>query len=101
MHHLRRGSGCTAADVMRAIMATDSRAQTAHDLAAGTEPEQLPALVARLLIDRRAKAAQTRRAEYRSWQAAQARERQANRDRNIDERRSRDREQSMDYGLDL
>jgi hypothetical protein len=41
-----------------------------------------------------------RRAEYRRWQAQQW-QRQANLDRDIDQHRSRGREQSTDYSLDL
>jgi hypothetical protein len=62
--------------------------------------DQLPALVARLLINRRARAVQMRRASYRTWQA-DARERQAGRERDIDQHVSRSREQSTDYGLEL
>jgi hypothetical protein len=87
----RRAGRRTAANVIRAIIATDRRAQTAHDLTLGTDPEQLPALVARLLIDRRAHAVQTGRATYRSQQA-EARQRQATRVRGIDQHLRRGRE---------
>jgi hypothetical protein len=86
--------------MMRAILARESLDQTAHDLAAGTDPEQLPERVARLLIDHRAQAVQSRRATYQSWQA-KTREPQANRERDTDQHLSRDREQSMDYSVDL
>jgi hypothetical protein len=97
---MRRGGSHAAANLMRAIIATDTRAQTAHDVAAGTDSDQLPPLVARLLINRRAQAVQMRRAAYRTWQA-DARERQAGRERDIDQHVSRSREQSTDYGLEL
>jgi hypothetical protein len=102
VHTMHRASSRAAAHLMRAIIAiaTDNRAQTAHDLAAGTDSKQLPALVARLLIDGRTQAVQMRRDTYRSWQA-QARERQAGRERDNDQHVSRNRAQSTDYGLEL
>ena len=53
LHVPRRGSGRAAAQLFRQIIATDARAQTAHDLAAETGRERLPMRVAALLIDRR------------------------------------------------
>jgi hypothetical protein len=100
VHLMRRGGSRAAATMMRAILARESLDQTAHDLAAGTDPEQLPERVARLLIDHRAQAVQSRRATYQSWQA-KTREPQANRERDTDQHLSRDREQSMDYSVDL
>jgi hypothetical protein len=86
--------------MMRAIVATDSAAQTAHNLAAGTDPEQLSPLVARVLIERRAQAVQARRRTYQGWHV-QTRDRQAGRERDTDQRLSRDQQQPMDYGLEL
>jgi hypothetical protein len=100
LHQLRRGDSHTAANMLRTITSTDSPVQTAHDLAAYTDHERLPAGVARLLIDRRALGVQMRRAEYRDWQTQELR-RQATHDRDIDPHRSRAREQSTDYSLDL
>ena len=97
---MRRAGSRLAANLMRAIIGTDHRAETAHRLAAGTDPEQLPPLVARLLIDRHAQVVQTRRATYQSWQA-EARQRQASLDRDFDQHMSRDREQSTGCGLEL
>ena len=85
---------------MRAITGIDSRAQTAHDLAARSDPERLPARVARLLIERGTQSVQSRRAEYRDWQT-QERERHASHDHDTDQHRSSHRDQCMDYGLDL
>jgi ATP-dependent exoDNAse (exonuclease V) alpha subunit len=100
VHQMRRSDGRAAAKVMRAIMAADTRTYTAHDFAACTDPQRLPSRVARSLIGRRTQAVQTRRAEFRSWQT-QGRQHQASDDRDIDNHRSRNRDQSMDYGLDL
>jgi hypothetical protein len=100
LHTMRRAGSRATANLMRAIIATDRRAQTADDLAAGTDPQQLPALVARLLIDRRPQAVQMRRATSRSWRA-EVRQRQASRESDIDQHLSRGREQSMDYGLEF
>jgi conjugative relaxase-like TrwC/TraI family protein len=99
-HLMRRGGSCAAASMMRAVIARGSLDQTAHDLAAGTDPEQLPERVARLLIGHRAQAVQTRRTTYQRWQAP-TKQRQTNRERDTNQHLSRDREQSMDYGLDL
>jgi hypothetical protein len=67
LHVLRRGSSRAAAQLFRQIIATDSRAQTAHERAAETGRERLPIRVAALLIDRRTHTVQTRRAAYRHW----------------------------------
>ena len=67
LHVPRRGSGRAAAQLFRQIIATDARAQTAHDLAAETGRERLPMRVAALLIDRRTHTVQTRRAAHRHW----------------------------------
>jgi hypothetical protein len=100
LHIMRRAGSRLAANLMRAIIGTDHRAETAYRLAAGTDPEQLPPLVARLLIDRHAQAVQMRRATYQSWQA-EARQRQASLERDFDQHLSRDREQSTGCGLEL
>jgi conjugative relaxase-like TrwC/TraI family protein len=99
-HHLRRGDSHTAAKMMRTIIATDGRAQTAHDLAAHTDPERLPAHVAGLLIERRAHVAQLRSAEYRDWRTQEL-QRHASQDRDINQHHGSRRDQFMDYGLDL
>jgi hypothetical protein len=99
-HHLQRGDSHTAANMMRTILATDVRAQTVHDFAAGAEPRNLPERVARVLFDRRSRAVQTRRAEYRDWQVEPPKS-QAHHDRDIHQVRGRDRQLSVDYGVEL
>ena len=59
-HILRGGSSRDAADLMRTIIAT-LQTRTAHDIAADTEPDQLPDQV-RSLCDRRTHAVHRRRA---------------------------------------
>jgi hypothetical protein len=95
-HVLRRGSSRAAARLFERIIATDARAQTAHDLAAQTGRERLPTRVAALLIDRRTHTAQTRRAAYRQW-CSQAQERSAGHEQSTDHHLH----QSLDYGLEL
>ena len=100
VHMMRRGASRVAANLMRTIIATDGQAQTAHDFAAGVGSEQPLDRVVSLLVDRRAQAAQTRRATHRSWQT-QTRESQADCKHGFDQLRSRDRPQSMGLGFDL
>jgi hypothetical protein len=97
---MRRRSSHAAANVMRAMIATDACAQTAHDVAAAAAPDQLPPRVAALLIHRRASAARTRRIDYGKW-AAQSRERAADREQSSDQEISRGRDQGLDYGIDI
>jgi conjugative relaxase-like TrwC/TraI family protein len=99
-HLMRRGDSHTAAHLMRTITGSDNRAQTAHDFASRTAAEHLPARMARLLIERRSQSVQSRRVEYRDWQTQEL-HRQATHGRDIDQHRSRGREQSTDYSLDL
>jgi hypothetical protein len=82
--------------LFRHIIATDLRAQTAHDLAAETGCERLPMRVAALLIDRRTHTVQTRRADYRHW-CSNARERSAGQEHSTDQHLH----QSVDYSLEL
>jgi hypothetical protein len=68
VHVARRGTRGEAAALLRGIIANhDDRAHTAHDIAADTDQELLPARVASLL-ERRTHAVQARRATYRHWQ---------------------------------
>ena len=53
VHCPRRDSRRAAATAIRAIIANDSRAQTAHRIAARTDPHRRPAVVTSLLVDRR------------------------------------------------
>jgi hypothetical protein len=91
---LRRGTSRAAAQLFRQIIATDARAQTAHDLAAQTDRRRLPDRVAALLIDRRTHNLQTRQADYRQW-CSTAQEQSAGHER------STDLHQSLDHGLEL
>jgi hypothetical protein len=100
VHAVHRGSSRAAANVMRAIIATSTAAQTAHDVAATTDRAQLPARVASLLIDRRASAVQNRRIAYRNW-AAESWERAADHDKSIDQHISRGRDHGLDHGLEF
>ena len=68
VHVARRGTRGEDAALLRGIIANhDDRAHTAHDIAADTDQELLPARVASLL-ERRTHAVQARRAAYRQWQ---------------------------------
>jgi hypothetical protein len=96
LHVLRRGSSRAAAQLFRHIIATDARAQTAHELAAEPGRERLPTRVAALLIDRRTHTVQTRRAAYRNW-CSKAQERSAGHEQSPDQHLH----QSLDYSLDL
>ena len=95
-HVLCRGSSRAAARLFGQIIATDARAQTAHDLAAATGRERLPMRVAALLIDRRAHTLQARRAVYHRW-CSTAQERSASHEQSTDQHRH----QSLDDGLEL
>ena len=96
LHVLRRASSRGAAQLFRQIIATDARAQTAHDLAAETGRQRLPTRVAALLIDHRTHTVQTRRAAYRQW-CSRPQQRSAGHQQSTDQHRH----QSLDYGLDL
>ena len=67
VHVACRGHNRDAAQLMRRIVAHDERARTAHEVAAATEHERLPAPVGSH-IDRRTKATQCRRRNYLDWQ---------------------------------
>jgi len=103
VHVMRRGSGRDAAQLVRAIIATrDQQARTAHGIAAETQDrDQLPDRV-RSLLDRRAHAIDRRRAAYRQWHD-QCAELAVERQRWIDQHLSpsQDRDQGLDYGIDL
>jgi hypothetical protein len=96
LHVLRRGSGRAAAQLFRQIIATDARAQTAHDLAAETGRERLPMRVAALLICRRTHTVQTRRAAQRHW-CSKAQARSAGHQQSADQHLH----ESLDYSLEL
>jgi ATP-dependent exoDNAse (exonuclease V) alpha subunit len=96
LHVLRRGRSRAAAQLFRQIIATDARAQTAHELAAETGRERLPVRVAALLIDRRTHTVQTRRGAYRHW-CSKAQERLAGHEHST----SQHLHQSRDYSLEL
>jgi ATP-dependent exoDNAse (exonuclease V) alpha subunit len=96
LHVLRRGSSRAAAQLFRHIIATDARAQTAHDLAAQTSRERLPDRVAALLIDRRTHTVEDRRAAHRQWRST-AQERSAGHEHSSDQHLH----QSLDDGLEL
>jgi hypothetical protein len=93
---LRRGSSRGAAQLFRQVIATDARAQTAHELAAEIGRERLPTRVAELLIDRRTHPVQTRRAAYRHW-CSRAQQRFAGHEHST----SQHLHQSRDYSLEL
>jgi hypothetical protein len=93
---LRRASSRAAAQLFRQIIATDARAQIAHELDAETGPERLPMRLAALLIDRRTHTVQTRQAAYRRW-CSKAQERSADHEHSTDQHLH----QSLDYGLEL
>ena len=89
-HMLRR------APLFRQIIATVARAQTAHELAAETGRERLPARVAELLIDRRTHTVQMRRAAYRQW-CSKTQQRSAGHEQSA----GLHLHQSLDYSLEL
>jgi hypothetical protein len=97
---VRRGASRAAAHLFRAILGRDVAAQTAHDLAASVGREQLPPLVARLLIDARGQAVQTRRAALQEWRTREE-DRQASREKGTDQHISRAKDESLGYGLEL
>ncbi|WP_445167027.1 ATP-dependent DNA helicase [Mycolicibacterium sp. Dal123E01] len=98
-HIAQRGDSHEAATLLRAILANDEPAITAHDYATHTHEEALPDRV-RSLLNRRATAAQLRQADYHAWKT----QRQEH-DRHIEEAQQRqiDRNQhrSTDYGIEL
>jgi len=103
LHVACRGTSRDAADLTRNIIATrDQRARTAHDIAASTDREQLPGRVRSLLVDRRAHAVHARRSAYRNWQD-ETLDLQIERQRWTDQylSRDRDRDQGLDYGLEM
>jgi ATP-dependent exoDNAse (exonuclease V) beta subunit len=103
VHVARRGSGHQAAQLVRGIIGhRDEQPRTAHDVAAQTEDRaQLPARVQSLLA-RRAAGVARRRASYQQWRDGRL-------DRLLDQQqwinhhrhRSRGRDQSREYGLEL
>ncbi|ARV85414.1 relaxase domain-containing protein (plasmid) [Mycobacterium intracellulare subsp. chimaera] len=103
VHVARRGTSAQAAQLVRAIIGTrDNQARTAHDIAAQTEDrEQLPERVQHLLAGR-THAVHARRTAYARRHDDILDER-IERQRFIDEHlsRSQDREQGIDYGLEL
>jgi conjugative relaxase-like TrwC/TraI family protein len=103
VHVMRRGTSREAATLVRAIIANrDDRPQTAHDVAACSSPEDLPPLVKRLVVQRRANAVQRRRATYQQWRE-ETQEQATERQRWIDQqiRRDRGKEHALDTGFDL
>jgi len=96
---MRRGTSCDAAQLVRAIIATrDKWAQTAHDVAAETNPEQLPDAVRCLLSQRGARTVHARRDGYQRWHA-EVQDRLADRMRSTEQHLRTD--QNSDYGIDL
>jgi conjugative relaxase-like TrwC/TraI family protein len=98
--HLKsRGDSREAADLLREILANDQQAVTAHDYAARTPVEKLPDRV-RSLLNRRATAAHRRNALHQTHGTDRQ---QDHRSRfGIQEQRaSRDRDRSSDYGLEF
>jgi hypothetical protein len=93
---MARGGRQQAGRLLRAILANDKRAITAHDLAARAATEALPARV-RGAIDQRAAALRHRAVEYARRQTAIASDGAAR------EARSRDigLDRSKDAGLEL
>jgi conjugative relaxase-like TrwC/TraI family protein len=101
VHVLRRGTNRQAAQLVRALIANhDTQARTAHDVAAQTQDrEQLPERV-RGLLERRTHLVYTRQIAYRHWQDENL-DRQIEWERTLNQHLSRDREQGLDYGLEL
>jgi conjugative relaxase-like TrwC/TraI family protein len=101
VHVARRGTSREAAHLVRAIIGNrDDQARTAHDIAAHTHDRtQLPQRVQHLL-DQHTNAVQTRRRIYRQSIQVTVDER-IEQQRFIDAHLSRDREQGLDYGLEL
>jgi conjugative relaxase-like TrwC/TraI family protein len=93
VHVARRGTSAQAAHLVRTLIGNhDSQARTAHDIAAHTtERAQLPERIQHLLA-RRAAAVHARRSAY-------ARRHNDILDEHLD--RSQDRDQGIDYGLEL
>jgi len=102
VHAMRRGTSHDASQLVRAIIATrDQQPRTAHDIAAGTDREQLPERV-RSLLDRRTHAMHARRAAYCRWQDAtfdQLLERQGWIEQHLHRGQERGRERGLDDGL--
>ena len=67
-HVVRRGTGQSAATLLRGIIANNEHPATAHDIAATTASESLPTRV-RAVIERRALAVRDRSGTYRHWRA--------------------------------
>jgi conjugative relaxase-like TrwC/TraI family protein len=65
---VHRGSGQSAATLLRGITATDEHPATAHDIAATTASESLPSSV-RAAVKRRALAVRDRSSVYQRWRA--------------------------------
>jgi hypothetical protein len=92
-HVAVRGSGHDAARVARGILARTDVPGTAHQLGAGSTPQRLPGLVARLM-NRRSAALSRRRAAHRAWQTATTVQA-----RGDDQSHTRDR--GREHGLEL
>jgi conjugative relaxase-like TrwC/TraI family protein len=95
-HTLRRGTSHEAAQLVRAILAhRDDQARTAHDIADQAQREQLPDRV-RDVLNRHDHSVHTRQATYRSRRHPHPKH-----DRHYALQRIRDRDRSLDYGLEL
>lgn len=101
VHRARRGDSHQAATLIRAISSRDNRPQTVHQVAAHTDPHQLPDRIARF-VAHQAHALTYRRAAYRVWTDQHTTE-QASRNRWIREytSRSRSHDGSRDTGQDI
>ncbi|MEZ0350159.1 MobF family relaxase [Mycobacterium sp. pR1184] len=98
-HIAQRGDNYEAAILIDAILANDEAPSTAHDYAAQSTDDALPARV-RDILHRRGRAAQHRNERYQAWKTAMHEH-----DRNATEAQERhiDRNQqrSTDYGLEV
>jgi hypothetical protein len=98
-HLTNRGGNQEAADLLRAVLANDQPAVTAHDYAAHTLGEALPDRV-RSLLQRRVLATDRRNAVYQAWQTERqdlARHIEQAQEEHI----SRNLDRSSDYGIEL
>jgi conjugative relaxase-like TrwC/TraI family protein len=98
-HVKYRGDRHEAADLIRAILANDQPAVTAHDYAARTLGAALPGRVSSLL-QRRATATDRRNAAYRAWQT-ERQDHSRHRDQTREQHISRNRDRSSEYEIEL
>ena len=105
VHQMRRGTKHAAAHALHTILtANDERARTMHTVAAGTDRQLLPTIVAALLDrndQRRAERAQARRQYSAQTRAREAAFERIAATRQRAAKRERSRGMGREYGLEL